>query len=140
MIIVPFRDPDDRAPVIALWQACGLTRPWNDPDKDIDRKLAVDAEGFLVGKDDAGQLIACAMMGYDGHRGSVNYLAVHPDHQNQGLGKQMMRHIEETLIHRGCPKINLLVRSDNTSVIDVYQRLGYSVDACVPLGHRLIPD
>ena len=75
----------DRATVIALWETAGLIRSWNDPDRDIDRKLAHDPDGFLVGEID-GHVVASAMYGYDGHRGSVFYLAVHPDRHREGHG------------------------------------------------------
>lgn len=133
-----FAEPD-RAPVIALWQACGLTRPWNDPGRDIDRKLGVQAELFFVGEED-GKLIATAMAGYDGHRGSVFYLAVAPDRQGRGYGQQLMAHIETALQALGCPKLNIVVRSGNDQVLGFYGRLGYQPDAVVSLGKRLIAD
>src|SRR5438445_7602067 len=99
----------DEAAIIDLWQACGLTRPWNDPKKDIARKLTEQPELFLVGEVD-GRPVASAMVGFDGHRGWVYYLAVHPDHQRRDHGRRLMAHAEQLLIERGCPKINLLVR------------------------------
>jgi ribosomal protein S18 acetylase RimI-like enzyme len=131
--------PSDESAVIALWQACGLTRPWNDPRKDIARKMAVQPELFLVGTED-GRIIASVMAGYDGHRGSVNYLAVSPTHQGRGFGKQLMRHVEEVLTALGCPKINLMVRGTNQEVIAFYDRLEFARDDVVSLGKRLIPD
>ncbi len=136
--IRPFR-PEDQDPVIALWQACGLTRPWNDPVKDIARKQAVHPELFLVGEAD-GRLVASAMGGYEGHRGWVNYLAVAPDCQRRGFGAALMRHLEAELTARGCPKLNLQVREGNDAVIAFYERLGYGNDRTVSLGKRLIPD
>ena len=129
----------DAAAVVALWQACGLTRPWNDPYKDIARKLQVQPELFLVGVLD-GQLIATAMAGYDGHRGWVNYLAVVPEQQRRGYAGQLMRHIEGMLLERGCPKLNMQVRTSNSAVLAFYRRLGYAQDEAVSLGKRLIPD
>ena len=129
----------DEAAVVALWQACGLTRPWNDPHKDIARKLQVQRELFLVGEVD-GQLVATAMAGYEGHRGWVNYLAVQPDQRGQGHGAALMAHIEQLLLTLGCPKLNLQVRSSNTAVLDFYRHLGYAQDEAVSLGKRLIPD
>lgn len=136
--IRPFR-PEDQDDVIALWQACGLTRPWNDPVKDIARKRAVNPELFLVGEAD-GRLVASAMGGYEGHRGWVNYLAVAPDCQRRGFGAALMRHLEAELTARGCPKLNLQVREGNDAVIAFYERLGYGNDRTVSLGKRLIPD
>jgi ribosomal protein S18 acetylase RimI-like enzyme len=131
--------PADEAAVIALWQACGLTRPWNDPKRDIARKLTTQPELFLVGTvDDA--VMASAMVGYDGHRGWVYYLAVEAAHREGGHGRAVMREAERLLIERGCPKINLLVRSSNAQVIEFYRKLGYAQDEVVSLGRRLIPD
>lgn len=138
MQIRPFTEADTDA-VIALWQACGLTRPWNDPLRDIQRKLTVQRELFLVGEAD-GRLVASAMAGYDGHRGWVNYLAVVPDAQGLGYGRALMAHIEATLLARGCPKLNLQVRSSNSAVLAFYRQLGYAQDEAVSLGKRLIAD
>lgn len=138
MLIRPFRESDE-AQVITLWQACGLTRPWNDPRKDVARKLGVQRELFLVGEAD-GRLIASAMAGYDGHRGWVNYLAIAPDMRGRGLGTALMREIEQQLIALGCPKLNLQVRAGNTDAIAFYRRLGYDVEELVSMGKRLIHD
>jgi ribosomal protein S18 acetylase RimI-like enzyme len=125
--------------VVQLWQECGLTVPWNDPHKDIKRKLTVQREMFLVGLLDE-RLIASVMAGYDGHRGWINYLAVHPDYQRSGFGRMMMQKAEESLRAAGCPKINLQVRSSNVAVIEFYQTLGFKADDVVSLGKRLEPD
>ena len=138
MHIRPYRITDEEA-VINLWEICGLTRPWNNPKRDIERKLRVDPDLFLVGEVE-GRLVAAAMAGYEGHRGWVNYLAVHPDYQGRGLGRRMMEEIEAKLIARGCPKINVQIRSDNEGVIAFYRRLGFRVDATVSMGKRLIED
>jgi ribosomal protein S18 acetylase RimI-like enzyme len=132
-------EADDEAAVGALWQRCGLTRPWNDPSKDIARKLGVQRELFLVGAEN-GRIVAAVMAGYDGHRGSVNYLAVDPQCRRRGYGAAMMRRVEEMLAERGCPKINLMVRSSSAEVTAFYGRLGYAADEVVVLGKRLIPD
>lgn len=129
----------DRAAIIALWQACGLTRPWNDPSKDIDRKLADPGGVFLVARL-GGAVIGSAMVGYDGHRGSINYLAVHPQHQGGGLGRRLMQEAEAWLLQRGCPKINLMMRQGNSAAVEFYEKLLYSQDEVVVLGKRLIPD
>jgi GNAT superfamily N-acetyltransferase len=129
----------DEAAVIALWERCGLTRPWNDPRKDIRRKLRVRPDYFLVGVLD-GAVVATAMIGYDGHRGWIYYLGVDPDRQNQGLGRAIMAEAERLLREAGCPKINLQVRTTNQKVIDFYRRLGYAPDDVVSLGKRLERD
>lgn len=131
--------PADQDAVIALWQACELTRAWNDPKRDIARKLTTQPELFLVGLLD-GQLIASVMAGYDGHRGWVNYLAVSPQHQRQSYARQMMQTAERLLEARGCPKLNLQIRSSNAQVIEFYRRLGYVQDDVVSMGRRLIAD
>lgn len=130
---------NDRSAVIELWCACGLTRPWNDPDKDISRKINVQPELFFVGELD-GKVIASAMAGYDGHRGSVFYLAVSPEHQRRGYARMMMERIEASLRAMGCPKLNIVVRSSNEQVLEFYNQLGYGQDDVVSLGKRLIPD
>lgn len=136
--IRPFQDSDTE-PVIALWQDCGLVKPWNDAHKDIERKLAVGAQYFLVGEKD-GKIIASAMGGYEGHRGWVNYLAVHPSEQGNGYGRSLMRHLEAQLTAAGCPKINLQIRDTNLDVIKFYEAIGYTQDKVVSFGKRLIED
>lgn len=142
IILRPFEAKDTEA-VIALWGRAGLTRPWNDPHKDIARKLEEMAQGgyswFWIAEQ-AGIIIAAAMAGYDGHRGSVNYLGVEPDAQNSGVGKLIMQRIEDDLTKAGCPKLNLLVRDDNLDVQAFYQRIGYQRDATICLSKRLIAD
>ena len=131
--------PLDTASAITLWDAFGLPRPWNDPQKDIDRKLAVDADLFLVGLD-KGTVIGTAMGGYDGHRGWVNYLAVSPERRREGIGRALMEAVEKRIISKGCPKINIQVRETNKDVLTFYNSLGYKVDKVVSLGKRLIAD
>ena len=131
--------PEDRAALLDLWKRCDLLRPWNDPVKDIDRKLAEQPEGLFVGEA-GGEMMASMMVGYDGHRGWVNYLAVAPDCQRCGFGAALMRHLEAALTARGCPKLNLQVREGNDAVIGFYERLGYGNDHTVSLGKRLIAD
>ena len=131
--------PEDEKEVIALWQECELTRPWNDPRKDIARKLTEQPELFLVGKI-GGAVVATAMAGFDGHRGWVNYLAVAKEHRAAGLARTMMTRVEELLKARGCPKVNIQIRSSNAAVVEFYKRIGYTPDDVVCVGKRLIPD
>jgi ribosomal protein S18 acetylase RimI-like enzyme len=138
MDIRTFR-PADTDAVIDLWRAAGLVRPWNDPRKDIERKLTVQPELFLVGETD-GAVVAVAMVGYDGHRGWVNYLAVSPGARGLSHGRRMMEEAERLLTELGCPKLNLQIRSDNTEVRAFYEHLGYTQDAAVSYGKRLIAD
>jgi ribosomal protein S18 acetylase RimI-like enzyme len=138
MDIRPFEDADEPA-VIQLWERCGLLRPWNDPHKDIARKKRVQRELFVVGTI-GGQIVAAAMAGYDGHRGWINYLAVDPAHQRQGLAAALMAHLEGKLRAMGCAKINLQIRRDNLEAIAFYQRIGFVEDAAVSYGKRLVRD
>lgn len=132
-------EEDDQADVVALWQACNLVVPWNDPVKDILRKLQLDRDLFLVGYTERG-IVASVMGGYEGHRGWINYLAVHPDAQRCGYGRRIMAAVEERIEARGCPKINLQVRSSNRDVVAFYESLGYALDDVVGLGKRLQDD
>ena len=138
MQIRPFALSDQPA-VIALWETCGLTRPWNDPATDIERKLTTQPELFLVGEHD-GEVIATAMVGYDGHRGWVHYLAVAPSRRGERLGQALMVEAERLLTVLGCPKLNLMVRTGNEQVVGFYRAIGYGVDDVVVLSKRLIPD
>jgi len=131
--------PVDASAVIDLWQSCGLVVPWNNPQKDINRKLADSPDLFFVGEIDD-RLIASCMAGYDGHRGWIYYLAVDPDCRRQGLAAQIMQHAEVELKVLGCPKIDLMVRDTNQPVIDFYQRIGYKKDPVCVLSKRLAED
>jgi ribosomal protein S18 acetylase RimI-like enzyme len=138
MLIRPFTR-EDTEPVVALWDRCGLTRPWNDPRRDIERKLTVQPDLFVVAELD-GAVVASVMAGYDGHRGWVNYLAVDPDHRRVGLAARLLRVIEGELEALGCPKVSLQVRPGNDVAVDFYTAMGYLPDHTVVLGRRLISD
>ncbi len=138
MHIREFRDGDLES-VVALWLACDLTRPWNSPHADIERKLADSADLFLVGEVD-GVVVCSVMAGYDGHRGWVNYLAVNPSHQGRGLGRELMEAVEQRLLELGCPKVNLQVRDGNDPARAFYEAIGYVRDPVVSYGKRLISD
>ena len=139
MHIRPFA-PIDTEATVRLWQACGLTRPWNNPYTDIERKLRVQPELFLLGADEEGAIMASVMAGHDGHRGWINYLAVLPAHRRQGHATRLMAEAEALLTQRGCPKLNLQIRAGNEAVIAFYARLGYVNDQTVVMGKRLIAD
>lgn len=132
-------DEADESAVIALWERCGLFVPWNDPVKDIARKLEVDRDLFLVGLAD-GAIVASVMGGYDGHRGWLYYVAVAPEFRKQGHGRRIIQAMEARLIARGCPKINLQVRAHNREVIAFYESLGYKESDLISLGKRLEDD
>ena len=135
MQIRPYQ-ASDLAQVLALWRACNLTIAANDPRKDIERKLAVSPEQFLLGEFE-GKVVASVMTGYEGHRGWINYLAVAPSHRRKSYGRLMMAAAEQLLDELGCPKINLQVRSANASVVAFYASLGYVADDVVSMGKRL---
>ena len=128
-------EENDRVAVIELWKACGLVVPQNDPSRDIDRKLLVDPDLFLVG-DESGEVVAMVMGGNEGHRGWINYVAVKPSARRRGYGKQILHAVEERIRSKGCPKINLQVRESNTSIIAFYNALGYDDGSVVGLGKR----
>lgn len=138
MIVRGFESADGDA-VVALWRACDLVRPWNDPHKDIARKVAVDDGLFLVAETE-GVIVGAVMAGYDGHRGWLNYLAVAPARQRAGIGRALVADAEARLAARGCPKVNLQIRDTNTEVVGFYESLGYSVDAAISMGKRLEAD
>ena len=138
MLVRPYRT-DDEGSLVSLWQVCELTVPWNNPHKDIARKLQVQPELFLVGILDS-RLIATVMGGYDGHRGWINYLAVHPDFQGNGYGQEIMNSVETGLREMGCPKINLQIRTVNDKIASFYQKLGFTNDHVVSMGKRLEAD
>lgn len=127
----------DREAVVALWEACALVVPQNDPYEDIRLKHAFQPDLFLVGCSEGARLLATVMAGYDGHRGWINYLAVTPDHRRQGIGRQMLTAAEKRLRALGCPKINLQVRRTNSGIIEFYRRVGFREDDVVSLGRRL---
>jgi ribosomal protein S18 acetylase RimI-like enzyme len=123
--VVPIRDADVDA-VIALWQRCGLTRPWNDPASDIAFARRGQNATVLVGRA-AGEIAATAMAGHDGHRGWVYYVAVDPDLQGKDFGRAIMAAAEDWLRREGVTKVMLMVRPDNTAVRAFYDKLGYDL-------------
>jgi ribosomal protein S18 acetylase RimI-like enzyme len=122
--IAPIEDADV-ADVIALWQACGLTRPWNDPQADVALARRRPNSTVLIGRD-ADAIVATAMVGHDGHRGWVYYVAVDPDRRAQGLGRTIMNAAEDWLRQAGIAKLQLLVRRSNAKAGAFYQSLGYT--------------
>jgi ribosomal protein S18 acetylase RimI-like enzyme len=130
-----FKESDEDQ-VLSLWRECGLLRPWNDPRKDIARKLRVQRELFLLAVRD-GRVTGSAMFGYEGHRGWVSYFCVAAAERRTGLGRLLMREGELRLAALGCPKVNLQVRADNLAAVGFYRALGYAEDAVVSLGKRL---
>ena len=130
----------DREQVLALWQECDLIHPKNDPQKDLDRKKGFGEELFLV-VEEREKIIGTVMGGYDGHRGIINYLGVHPSFRGQGLGKMLLQAVEQKLKDLGCPQVNLLVWSNNSEVLEFYKKTQYSeANDIVLLRKRLISD
>jgi ribosomal protein S18 acetylase RimI-like enzyme len=123
LTIAPIADADVAA-VAALWQRCELTRPWNDPASDIAFARKGPNSAVLVGRD-GNAIVASVMVGHDGHRGWVYYVAIDPEHRGKGHGREIMNAAEQWLRQRGIEKLMLLVRSDNTKVQAFYEQLGY---------------
>jgi len=136
--IRPFAGADTDA-VIEVWRRSGLLHPANDPRKDIARKLRVRPDLFLVGTV-GGAIVATAMVGYEGHRGWINYLGVLPAHRRRGYARRLIGEAERLLRLEGCPKINLQVRQGNAAALSFYERVGYSGNGTVSLGKRLEED
>lgn len=127
---------------VVLWHECGLTRPWNDPVADLDRALAGPSSTVLACLADSdaavgGRLLATVMVGHDGHRAWLYYLAVREDSRGQGLGRLLVRACEQWAHSRGVPKLQLMVRTGNEPVLAFYERLGYELNEVVVLGRRL---
>ncbi|WP_431073077.1 GNAT family acetyltransferase [Microbacterium phyllosphaerae] len=135
----------DTESVVALWDEAGLTRPWNDPRLDIERKLTVQPELFLVVEDSAAgeqesAIVGSVMAGYDGHRGWLYYLATATTHRRQGIACALVGEAERLLLALGCPKVQLMVREGNDTVLGLYDALGYERFSVSNTGKRLIVD
>ncbi|HMN74078.1 MAG TPA: GNAT family acetyltransferase [Rhodoblastus sp.] len=128
--------PDETEAAVALWEACGLTRPWNDPRADIALALGKPSSTVLAGRIDE-RLVATAMTGSDGHRGWVYYLAVAPDRRRSGFGAAMMQAAADWLGARGVPKLHVMIRSENLAVAAFYERLGYARSDTVTMARPL---
>ena len=126
----------DRDEAVALWEACGLVRPWNDPRADFTRALTSPCSEVL-GIREAGVLMGTVMVGGDGHRGWVYYLASAPEHRGEGIGRALMQAAETWLDSHGLPKIQFMVRSTNSDVLAFYEQLGYERQDVAVLGRRL---
>ena len=137
LTIRPLTDGDEPA-VIALWQACGLTRPWNNPARDLAFARGKPNSDILVGLAE-NRIVASAMVGHDGHRGTMYYVSVASSEQGRGYGHAMVAAAEAWLLDRGVWKANLLVRSENTDVLGFYDGLGYEPGETIQLGKWLDP-
>ncbi len=135
----------DADAVIALWQASGLTRPWNDPRADISRCFEAATSFLLVAEARAEAasgktIVGTVMAGYEGHRGWMYYLASDPEFRREGIGRALVAEAERRLEAAGCPKAMLMVRGGNEAAIGFYEKLGYTKEDVVVLGKRLIED
>lgn len=128
------------AEAVALWHQVGLTRPWNDPEADLRRAVAGPASTVLAAEDASGALLGTAMVGHDGHRGWVYYLAVAQAAQRRGVGRALMAACEQWVTDRQIPKLQLMVRSTNPDALGFYAALGYTPGEVVVLGRTLSPD
>ena len=138
MLTIRSYSPDDFENVVALWEACELTRPWNDPASDIAFCLRSENSSLLVGLASAGsKIVATAMVGHDGHRGWIYYVAVAPEQRGREAGREIMAHAEAWLAERGVPKAMLMIRDTNKKVIGFYHRLGYAVEERVVMARWL---
>jgi ribosomal protein S18 acetylase RimI-like enzyme len=130
---------DDRPAAVVLWRTAGLVRPWNDPEADFDRAVA-GVNSAVLGAVDENDLVGTVMVGEDGHRGWVYYVATAPSHRGRGLGRAVMDAAEGWLAARGVAKLNLMVRSDNADVAGFYASLGYKVEGVAVYSRRLSSD
>ena len=128
--------PDEVEAAVALWETCGLTRPWNDPRADIALALGKPSSTVLAGRIDD-RLVGTAMTGSDGHRGWVYYLAVSPDHQRKGYGATMMQAAADWLRARGAPKLHVMIRTENVTVAAFYAKLGYEKSDTITMARRI---
>lgn len=135
-VVIRAYKESDRSQAVQLWIITGLYHPDNDPYKDIDRKIADSPELFFVAIDN-NKVIGTVMVGYEGHRGWINYLCVLPQYQRRNIGRELMKHAEKALIGLGCAKINLQIRKDNIEVISFYKSIGYVVEDVISMEMRL---
>jgi ribosomal protein S18 acetylase RimI-like enzyme len=133
-----YREIEDRdvEAVVALWQACGLTRRWNDPYKDIAFAREGKHSTVLVLERD-GRIVASVMAGHDGHRGMLYYVAVDPSVRGRGLGKAAVKAAEVWLGAQGVWRVNLLVRAENAAVKGFYEALGYEVNPVMCMARKI---
>ena len=134
MNIRPFEEAD-RSRVVELWDLCGLIASGNDPNRDIDMKIAFQPDWMFVGEEDR-KILATVMAGYEGHRGWINYLAVDPECRRNGYGREIMAYAEKALFDFGVPKINLQVRAGNDEVRAFYEAIGYLFEDRIDFGKR----
>jgi len=131
---------EDVTDIVALWRVCGLVVSYNDPEADFRFAKAGACSDVLVAVDEAGGIVGSVMVGHDGHRGWIYYLAAHPSWRGHGVGRRMVRAAEDWLLDRGVVKLQLLVRDTNTKVVGFYEHLGFEVAPRVAMSKWLIKD
>ncbi|WP_350295035.1 GNAT family acetyltransferase [Limnohabitans sp. Rim8] len=132
-----YDDFNDRSQVIELWRAVfGYEAAHNDPSLSIVKKLAIKDDLFFVATDGL-SVIGTVMAGYDGHRGWLYAVAVHPERRRSGLGDGLVRAAEDALNALGCMKVNLQLLASNEATADFYKSLGYTVEPRVSMGKVL---
>jgi ribosomal protein S18 acetylase RimI-like enzyme len=129
---------EDEPAVVALWRVCDLLAPYNDPAADFRFARAGLSSDVLVAEDETGALVGSVMVGHDGHRGWLYYVAASPASRGEGVGRLMVREAEDWLRQRGVVKAQLLVRETNTKVVGFYEHLGFEVTPRVLMGKWLI--
>ena len=133
--IIPYNSQYQKA-LVDLWKKCGLIVPSNDPVEDIKKKLEFQPQLLLIALVDE-RLIGSVMIGYEGHRGWLNYLAISPEHQRKGYGRKLVQKAISKLKEFGCLKVNVQVRKTNISAVGFYRHLGFKDDNVISLGLRL---
>ena len=118
---------EEEAAVVALWRACGLVVSWNDPVADFRLALGRSNSDILIAADPEGAIVGAAMIGHDGHRGWIYYLAADPDRRRRGVGRKLVAATQAWLKERGIPKLQLMVRDTNTDVVRFYERIGFEI-------------
>ena len=135
--IIQYQDANHRGQVIQLWEEVfAYQTPHNDPALTIDKKLLAKDELFFVAEAD-GIVLGTAMAGYDGHRGWLYAIAVHPHHRNRGVGRDLVNHSEQALAKLGCLKINLQIVASNQATTGFYEKLGYQIEPRISMGKLL---
>lgn len=116
---------EDEAAVLSLWRSCDLVTSYNDPSADFRFAAGGPASAVLVGEDGEGRVVGSVMVGHDGHRGWLYYVASAPGERGRGIGRAMVEAGEDWLRARNVPKVQLMIRPTNIAVASFYERIGY---------------
>ncbi len=135
--IIPFEKNIHKEPVVELWEKVfGYETDHNAPELVIEKKIQFENDLFFVAIEQ-GNIVGTVMSGYDGHRGWIYSLAVHPDYQHRGVGSSMLKFVEKRLSSLGCMKINLQIIQDNRTVKEFYKANGYLTEKRISMGKNL---